>query len=80
MAMSEGRFKVTVECRSVEAAEDAAERLRGYTKNVSNVFVDVVGTVIHMIFDAISSFGLTILGSIKDLLGASYKPSIAPAM
>ena len=79
MNTNEGQFKVTVECRSAEAAQRAANKLKGFTKNVTNVIVKIVGNIVHMTFSAIRSHSLTILGSIKDLLGMSYKPSIALA-
>jgi hypothetical protein len=79
MNTSEGQFKVTVECRSAEAAQRAANKLEGFNKNVTNVIVKIVGNIVYMTFSAISSYSLTILGSIKDLLGMSYKPSISPA-
>ncbi len=79
MLTNETPFKVTVQCRSPEAAEDAATRLKNFSRNVKDVIVQVIGSVVYMTFSAISSHSLTILGSVKDLLGMSYKASIAPA-
>ena len=79
MLTNEAPFQVTVECRSPDAAESAASRLRNFTKNVKNVAVKVIGTVVYMTFSAIRSHSLIVLGSIKDLLGMSYKASIAPS-
>ncbi len=77
MLMIETPFRVTVECRNAEAALSAAQKLEGYTRHVKNVVVKTVGEVVYMTFNAISSYSLTILGSIQDLLGMLYKPSIS---
>ena len=79
MLTNEKPFKVTVACRSAKAAQDAEEKLSGYTKHVTSVVIKIVGDVLYMTFNAIESYSLTILGSIKNLLGMSYQPSISPA-
>ena len=77
MLTNEKPFKVTVACRSAKSAQDAAEKLKGFTKHVTSVVIKIVGDVLYMTFNAISSYSLTILGSIQDLLGMLYKPSIS---
>jgi hypothetical protein len=77
MKIEEVPFKVTVECRSAEAAKSAANTLKNFTKDVKDVSIKIVGTVLYMTFKAVRDRSLSILGAIKDLLGMSYTTSIS---
>ena len=73
------QLRVTIECGKSELAKRAEEVLRNFNRYVTDVVVEVVGTVVYMTFNALRAQSLTILGVVKDLLGQQYSPTIGPA-